>query len=139
MRVSDIVKKKGTSVVTLPPSASIADLLSALAEHRIGAVVVMDGDEISGIVSERDVVRHLRDSVDVTVPVAEIMTTELAWCAMRDDIRDLAATMTERRIRHVPVVEDGRLLAIVSIGDVVKHRLDELEAARAQLARYVHG
>ena len=84
MRVSDIVKKKGTSVVTLPPSASIADLLSALAEHRIGAVVVMDGDEISGIVSERDVVRHLRDSVDVTVPVAEIMTTELAWCAMRE-------------------------------------------------------
>lgn len=139
MRVSDIVRKKGTAVVTLAPTSSIADLVAALAEHGIGAVVVVDGAEIRGIVSERDVVRHLRESLDLATPISGIMTSDLAWCTMADDVRDLATTMTQRRIRHVPVVEDGRLLAIVSIGDVVKHRLDELEAERDQLAGYVHG
>ncbi len=79
------------------------------------------------------------ESLDLATPISGIMTSDLAWCTMADDVRDLATTMTQRRIRHVPVVEDGRLLAIVSIGDVVKHRLDELEAERDQLAGYVHG
>lgn len=139
MRVADIVKRKGTTVVTLPPASSVADLVATLAEHGIGAVVVVDGDDVRGVVSERDVVRHLTHSVDLATPVSEIMSTDVVWCTLRDDIRELAGVMTERRIRHLPVVEDGRLLAIVSIGDVVKQRLDELEAERDQLAGYVHG
>ncbi|MGM0384510.1 MAG: CBS domain-containing protein [Actinomycetota bacterium] len=139
MRVADIVKKKGTTVVTLPPTSPIAALVAALVEHGIGAVVVVDGAEIRGVVSERDVVRHLTHSVDLSAPVSEIMSTDVALCTLRDDIRELATVMTEQRTRHVPVVEDGRLLAIVSIGDVVKHRLDELEAERDQLAGYVYG
>ncbi len=100
---------------------------------------MVDGDDVRGVVSERDVVRHLMHSVDLSTPVSAIMSTDVVWCTLRDDIRELAGVMTERRIRHLPVVEDGRLLAIVSIGDVVKHRLDELEAERDQLAGYVHG
>ncbi len=139
MYVSDIIRKKGNAVVTLPPNATVAELLATLDDNHIGAVVVVDGDEVLGIVSERDVVRHLRASTDVSAHVDALMTSKLAWCGMKDDIQDLAATMTERRVRHVPVIEDGRLVAIVSIGDVVKHRLDELSAERDHLAGYVHG
>lgn len=139
MRVADIIRKKGSAVVTMPPTSTIAELLETLDDNNIGAVVVVDGEEVLGIVSERDVVRRLRASRDVAEPISGIMTTRLAWCGMEDDIQDLAKTMTERRIRHVPVVMDGRLAAIVSIGDVVKHRLDELEAERDHLAGYLHG
>ena len=139
MRVADIVKKKGTTVVTLPPESPISELVATLARYNIGAVVVVEGEEIRGVVSERDAVRHLTTSTDLGEPISTIMSTDLAWCGLQDDIRDLAAVMTDRRIRHVPVVEEGRLLAIVSIGDVVKHRLDELEAERDHLVGYVHG
>lgn len=139
MRVADIIRKKGSDVVTLPPSATIAELVETLADKNIGSVVIMEDNEVVGIVSERDVVRRLRTSQDVSEPVSAIMTRQLVWCGPHDDVRELATTMTERRIRHVPVVVDGRLAAIVSIGDVVKHRLEELEAERDQLAGYVHG
>ncbi len=140
MRISDVVKRKGDSVVTISPDAPVRELLALLAEHRIGAVVVStDGSSVDGIVSERDIVRHLHTTGPGVVdsPVSLIMTSEVHTCSREDDLSDLESTMTERRIRHVPVVEDGALVAIVSIGDVVKNRIDDLQAERDQLRDYI--
>jgi CBS domain-containing protein len=115
-------------------------LLELLAEHRIGALVVSaDGASIEGIVSERDVVRqlHHRGPQILSVAVSEIMTTTVETCDLDADTQDLARKMTDRRIRHIPVVHEGRLHGIVSIGDVVKHRIDELQAERDQLVGYI--
>lgn len=140
MRISDVVRHKGDAVVTVRPDDSVTTLLAMLDEHRIGALVVSeDGTTVSGIVSERDVVRHLhrRGSSVLDAAVAEIMTSEVTTCTPETGIEDLARTMTELRVRHVPVVVDGRLRAIVSIGDIVKHRIDELQAERAALIGYI--
>jgi CBS domain-containing protein len=140
MRISDVVKRKGGTVVTVRSDASVTDLLDLLAEHRIGAVVVSDdGQTISGIVSERDVVRHLqKDGAGILEgPVSTIMTAEVQTCSPEDELVALEHTMTENRFRHVPVVVDGRLTAIVSIGDVVKHRITDLQAERDQLSAYI--
>ncbi|MPV37717.1 CBS domain-containing protein [Georgenia subflava] len=140
MRISDVVRRKGDAVVTIRSDASLAELLDLLAEHRIGAVVVSDGEgRVDGIVSERDVVLHLRGGAAPPLEerVAAIMTTEVTTCGLEDDVEALARTMTERRVRHLPVVVDGRLAGIVSIGDIVKQRLDELQDERDQLVDYV--
>ncbi|OKL54690.1 histidine kinase [Bowdeniella nasicola] len=139
MRVDNIIQKKGTEVVTLSSESSISTLLATLAKHSIGAVVVVDGDKVVGIVSERDVVRHLADTESVEGQISSIMSRDLQTCGRDDDIRHLAAKMTERRIRHLPVMDGDELVAIVSIGDVVKSRLDDLEAERDHLHDYVHG
>ncbi len=115
-------------------------LLGLLAEHNIGAVVVSaDGAVIEGIVSERDVVRRLNDlGADLlAAPVSSIMTTSVHTCGPGDAVDGLRDTMTEHRIRHVPVVRDGRLIGIVSIGDVVKSAIAELETEREQLVDYI--
>lgn len=138
MRVSDIISNKG-GVVSLPPTASIAELVTLLAERRIGAVVIVDDQGLAGIVSERDVVRYVNSSSERSAPVSEIMTTTVHTCRPEDEIRTLATVMTNERIRHLPVLENGRLISIISIGDVVKARLDDLEAERDHLERYVHG
>ena len=135
-----MLRTKGGEVVTIRTDASVVDLLALLAEHRIGAVVVSDGDgDIAGIVSERDIVRHLhsdgREVLDV--PVAQIMTSEVQTCEPHTELGDLERLMTESRIRHVPVVVDSKLSAIVSIGDVVKHRISDLQAERDQLSAYI--
>ncbi|MGH3734645.1 MAG: CBS domain-containing protein [Micromonosporaceae bacterium] len=139
MRISDVLRHKGPQVATLPPSASVSELIAALADHNIGAMVVLDADTVVGIVSERDVVRQLKDrGADLlAAPVSEIMTTSVFTCAVEDTVDGLGHTMTERRIRHVPVLTDGRLVGIVSIGDVVKTRIDELETDRQQLEAYI--
>lgn len=137
MRVSDLIKKKGSSVITLPTTASVAELLNTLADNRIGAVVVVDGDQVVGIASERDVVHHLRGGADTTSAVSQIMSGEVRTCAPGDELLELATTMTEGRFRHLPVVGDEGLEGIVSIGDVVKARLDALEAERDHLEDYV--
>jgi CBS domain-containing protein len=141
MRIADVVKHKGSAVVTVRSDATVAELLDLLSEHRIGAVVVSDDDggSVHGIVSERDIVAHLRtDGSDLLAsPISRIMTGEVFTCRLEDSIEDLAASMTERRIRHVPVVEDGTLAAIVSIGDVVKSRIDALQSERDQLRDYI--
>lgn len=140
MKISDVLRTKGTDVVTVTPESTVGELLARLAEHRIGAVVVSSGEGvIDGIVSERDVVRHLHsDGVGVLEgPVSAIMTAEVHTCGEHDDISGLETEMTERRIRHVPVVRDGKLVAIVSIGDVVKHRIRDLSAERDQLTAYI--
>jgi CBS-domain-containing membrane protein len=140
MRISDVIRRKGDLVVTIRSDASVQQLLEILEEHKIGALVVSDdGETVTGIVSERDVARHLRTEgaglLDQTV--ATIMTSEVQTCTPEDFIEDLARTMTDRRIRHVPVVADGHLVAIVSIGDIVKWRIDELQTERDHLVHYI--
>jgi len=142
VRIADVLRRKGDVVATIAPEELVTVLLDRLAEHRIGALVVSsDGTTVEGIVSERDVVRRLqRDGVaTLTLQVQEIMTREVHTCRPGDGIEDLMRVMTERRIRHVPVVVDGRLKGIVSIGDVVKHRIDELQVERDQLTAYITG
>ncbi len=140
MRIHDVVKRKGATVVTVRSDASVTALLDLLAEHRIGAVVVSDdGETIAGIVSERDVVRHLqqRGAAVLDEAVSAIMTSEVQTCSPDDELVELEHTMTENRFRHVPVLVDGKLAAIVSIGDVVKHRITDLQAERDQLSAYI--
>ncbi|MEC3956505.1 CBS domain-containing protein [Nocardia sp. CDC153] len=142
MRISEILRRKGSGVVTIAPDATVRELLRVLAAHNVGAVVVSpDGAAISGIVSERDVVRRLHshgaDLLDA--PVSSIMTAAVHTCAPDDRVATLNATMTQHRIRHLPVVQDGRMIGIVSIGDVVKSQISELETEREALVRYLHG
>ena len=140
MLIVTVLRAKGDFVATIPPTATVRDLLGLLAEQRIGAAVVTSDDAIVGIVSERDVVRRLADDADSLLDrqVAEIMTVDVVTCSKETSVEDLARTMTERRIRHVPVVDaDGALVGIVSIGDVVKSRISELEGERDDLVGYI--
>jgi CBS domain-containing protein len=137
MRVADLLRKKGHSVVTLPSTATVVELLEVLDDKKIGAVVVVDEDQVVGIVSERDVVHHLRQGEDIATTISTMMTTQVNVCGPEDDLTDLASRMTEARHRHMPVLKDGSLQGIVSIGDVVKARLDALEAERDALESYL--
>lgn len=141
MKISDVLRSKGSGVVTVKPDETVSGLLALLAEHRIGACVVSsDGTTVEGIVSERDIVRSLHsEGTEVLLgPVSRIMTSHVTTGTPDVEIAALAATMTNERIRHVPVVdEDGALTAIVSIGDVVKSRLNELQSERDQLRDYI--
>ena len=139
MKINDVLRGKGAEVVTIPPDATVRDLLALLAEHNVGALVVSsDGSAVTGIVSERDVVRLMHsDANALAAPVSSIMTVEVYTCEPDDHIDDLMRLMTEKRIRHVPVVVDDRLSGIVSIGDVVKTRIGELEFEREQLSKYI--
>jgi CBS domain-containing protein len=140
MRINEVLAgKAGHDVVTVNPDTSVRDLVGMLAEHNIGALVVSsDGSSVDGIVSERDVVRRLHDDEGVLdAPVSSIMSTEVATCSGNDTVNELMALMTERRFRHVPVVKNDKLVGIVSIGDVVKSRMSELEFERDQLDSYV--
>ncbi|GAA2591536.1 CBS domain-containing protein [Actinomadura fulvescens] len=140
MRIRDILRRKGNAVATVRPDATVRELLATLAEHNIGAAVVSpDGATIAGIASERDVVRHLHEHGARLLdrPVADIMTAEVRTCEPSADVHDLRMTMTEHRIRHIPVVVDGRLAGLVSIGDVVKSAIGELESEREHLVDYI--
>ena len=140
MRISDVIGSKSSKdVITISPDATVRDLVRLLGEHNVGALIVSgDGSAVDGIVSERDVVRHLLDSDVLDGSVSAIMTVEVATAEPTTTLDDLRALMTERRIRHVPVVSDGRLTGIVSIGDVVKAAMDQLTFERDQLDHYVH-
>jgi CBS domain-containing protein len=138
--VSDLIKRKGSVVTKAPPETTVATLLDLLAEHRIGAVVVSADGGVDGIVSERDVVRALRTAgaALLDAPISTVMTSDVVVTAPGDTVENLMRVMTERRIRHVPVVtQDGGMAGIISIGDVVKSRIDELEADRDQLIGYI--
>lgn len=140
MLLTDVLRSKGAGVVTVPPETDVAALLRLLAEHGIGAAVVSsDGRAVEGIVSERDVVRAIaeRGGGVLQEPVRGICTTDVHTCAPDARIDDLMRVMTERRIRHVPIVVDGALAGIVSIGDVVKRRMGELESERSALSDYI--
>ncbi len=140
MRISDVLHAKGDSaVVTISPDMIVRELVDLLAEHNIGAVVVRTGDEpVAGIVSERDIVRGLVGGVEVLdAPISQIMTTQVHTVGPDESVHDLMRLMSEHRVRHVPVVTDEGLHGIVSIGDVVKSRIGELEFERDQLSSYV--
>ena len=140
MRISDVLRAKGTQVITVTPDTTVRRLLAVLAEHRIGAVVVSgDGRSVGGIASERDIVRALarRGAAVMSEPVTAIFTAEVRTVTPETPVEDVMRLMTELRVRHAPVVVDGVLAGIVSIGDVVKNRIDELETERTALADYI--
>ena len=139
MRISDVLRSKGAAVATITPETSVAGLLTELSVRNIGAMVVVSPDGLQGIVSERDIVRKLHDmGADLLRrPVSEIMTTLVATCTPDDSVDSLSALMTNNRVRHVPVVVGGRLAGIVSIGDVVKTRMEELEHEHERLQAYI--
>ncbi len=141
MRIHEVLSSKPSrEVVTVRPDVTVRDLLGVLAEHNIGALVVSgDGDRVEGIVSERDVVRRLHEDESVLDrPVSSIMSTEVHTCGASSTVDELMVVMTRGRFRHVPVVDGESLVGIVSIGDVVKSRMSELEFERDQLDTYVH-
>ena len=141
MRIGDVLRAKPShDVVTIGPEAGVRELIAQLADHNVGALIVSsDGTTVDGIVSERDVVRHLHhDGTVINNTVAAIMTAVVETCDEDTHVDELMKVMTERRVRHVPVVHEGRLVGIISIGDVVKHHIDQLQFERDQLDEYVH-
>ena len=142
MRISDLLRVKGTEIVTVTPDTRVRRLLGVLAEHRIGAVVVShNGTSVDGIASERDIVRALaeRGAAVLSEPVTAIYTAEVRTVTPQTSLEEVMRMMTVHRVRHAPVVADGGLAGIVSIGDVVKTRIDELETERAALTGYITG
>lgn len=140
MRTSEVLRTKGQDVVTITGETEVRQLLALLGQHGIGAVVVsQDGSSVDGIVSERDVVRAIAERGDGVLgePVSAICSTEVRTVTPETQIEELMRLMTDQRIRHVPVLLDGRLHGIVSIGDVVKSRITELESERASLTEYI--
>ena len=140
MTVKAILSTKGGDIVTIEPSATLADAAKMLASHRIGAVVVSDSDrKVSGILSERDIVRVLgeRGAAVLSQPVDTVMTRKVVTCTETDTIGALMERMTAGKFRHIPVVDGGRLVGIVSIGDVVKFRLGEMEREQNALRDYI--
>jgi len=142
MHIAEILAKKGTDVITVSPDDTIGHAADVLAERRFGALVVSIGDaSIDGIISERDLVRGLSQFGNEVrnQPVSSLMTAAVKTCSSGDTIEQLMEWMTEHRIRHLPVESDGRLVGMISIGDVVKWRLTELEDETRHLEGYISG
>lgn len=151
MRIGDILRHKGSDVVTIEADKTIHDAIGILNEHHIGAVVVTDrSGSVQGIISERDILRQCGEHcVRLTTPptadedcpslVSEIMTTDLIIGVPDDDMRYVMGIMTKNKIRHLPILDDGKLVGIISIGDVVRASIDETEAENRMLTDYVHG
>ena len=140
MTVKKILSQKGADVVTIEPKASLSEAVKMLAERRIGAVVITDNQcDVAGILSERDIVRALaqRGPRALEASVGEVMTRRVVTCKESDTISSLMEQMTRGKFRHLPVVEAGRIVGIVSIGDVVKHRLEEMEHESNALREYI--
>lgn len=142
MLIEHILYRKGHDVVTVPPGTTVADAVRRLRDHNIGALVVRDdgpSSPILGVFSERDVVRALAagDGSTLGRPVSELMSADVVTCRPHGTVEELMRVMTDRRVRHVPVVEAGELRGIVSIGDVVKSRIDELEVEAETLHEYL--
>jgi len=140
MQVSDILRHKGAAVFTVHPETTVEDAVQMLGANRIGALVVSEDERsVAGIVSERDVVAHLaavgRGGLDSTV--ATLMTREVRTCTPQDSLEDVMAVMTNGRFRHLPVLVDGALVGIVSIGDAVERRVSELETESARMHDYI--
>jgi len=140
MTVKAILSTKGTEVVTIGPNTSLAAAASRLAERRIGALVVTGADHrVVGILSERDIVQELaaHGAAALDLPLNDVMTRKVATCGVADTVNSVMERMTQGKFRHMPVVEDGRLVGLVSIGDVVKHRLEQMEREQSALRDYI--
>lgn len=139
MFVEAVLNTKDGDIITVTSQSTIGDLIAKLAQHNIGAVLVVDDGRLVGIVSERDVVRHLAGSAEGfrSQPVAAIMTRSPQTCSRRDTIEEAMNTMSRGRFRHLPVVEDGELVGIISMGDVVKRKIDQAEQEAEELREYI--
>ena len=141
LKVRQVIESKGSGkLFTIRENCTLREMVRIACEMKIGALLVADEEEnLLGIVSERDIVRHLHTdgAALLEAPVHRIMTAEVHTCVPEDSLDDLESAMTEKRFRHVPVLSDGKLVAIVSIGDVVKNRIDDLQAERDQLRTYI--
>jgi CBS domain-containing protein len=140
MNVKTILSLKGSHVTTIEPAATLEDAVAILAKHRIGALVVLGADQrVIGILSERDIVRALAElgAGALKTPLAEVMTRKVVTCGESETVGGIMERMTTGKFRHVPVLDQDRLVGIVSIGDVVKHRLSEIEHESAALRDYI--
>jgi len=140
MAVAHILKQKGSAVFTVKPGDTVQSVVDALSAHRIGAVVVVnDKGGIAGIVSERDIVRAMagKGAAVVSKTAADIMTAKVRTCSPADTEADLMSLMTQHRIRHLPVVASGKLAGMISIGDVVKYRMESMEREAEDLKTYI--
>lgn len=140
MKISDVLRSKGTAVVSIGPDETVRQLLDTLARHRVGALIVSSEGMMHGIVSERDVVRRLHTDGDGVLdgPVRAIMTTVLHTADPQDTVDALMRLMTAKRVRHLPVLDDGEMVGIVSIGDLVNQCITELRIERDQLTAYIN-
>jgi CBS domain-containing protein len=139
-KVSEVLRQKGDRVVTVAPQQTVASVVQVLTKNRIGASPVINEDgELIGIISERDIIRGISEHANalLTLPVEQLMTRDVETCSPQDRLVDLMQVMTLRRIRHLPVVQNGALRGIVSIGDVVKQRLEEVQSEVEDLHRYI--
>jgi CBS domain-containing protein len=139
-KVSSILKHKGHDVVTVAPQQTVSWVVRVLAENRIGAVPVINQEgQLVGIISERDIIRGMAEHADgvVTLPADRLMTREVKTCSSEDQLVDIMEVMTLQRIRHLPVIQNGALHGIISIGDVVKQRLEEVQSDAEELRRYI--
>ena len=142
MNVETILRAKGSAVATIRPGETVRAAVKELISRNVGALVVSeDGETVDGIISERDIVHGLADhgAALLALNVADMMTRRVVTCELSDSVDQLMAEMTNRRIRHFPVVQDGRLCGIVSIGDVVKNRLDEVEFEARSMRSFIAG
>lgn len=145
LKIADILRHKNSTtrvgVVTIAPTDRVTELVAALAEHNVGALIAVDGDRVVGIVSERDVVRRIAEQGPgvLDAAVSTIMTTSVLSCSSEDLVDSIAETMTQKRIRHMPVIDGTELVGVVSIGDVVSSRIRQLETDRGQLEQYISG
>lgn len=139
MRIANVLSAKGSVVATVTPDVPVADLLAEMVEHSVGAVVVVHDGALAGMVWERDLVRllHERGAPLLQTPVSKIMNVDVISCGLTDEVDEILRIMTNRRIRHLPVILDNELCGIVSMGDLVKARIGELEADRAYLQSYI--
>ena len=140
MTVAAMLSRKGREVVTTSATGSIAGAIDTLTRHRIGALVVVDEDDrIAGIISERDIVRAIatQGAQALSTPLASVMTRSVVTCAESDTVDEVMARMTRQRFRHLPVVENGRLTGIISIGDVVKARIEAVEREAEDMRAYI--
>jgi CBS domain-containing protein len=140
MNVETILQTKGREVITVRPGESVASAAETLHRRAIGAALVLDeSGAVAGVISERDIVRGLatRGGVVLGMKVAELMTSEVETCEPGDAVDHIMAVMTERRVRHLPVQRNGKLVGVISIGDVVKHRLAEIEGEAQSLREYI--
>lgn len=139
--IETILNQKSDEVYSVAPDATVYDAVAQMAEKNVGALVVMEGEKLVGIISERDYTRKvmLRGKRSRETRVREIMSTELTTVTPKEDVDDCLRFMTEKRIRHLPVVRDGKVCAVISIGDLVKHVISVQNATLDHLERYISG
>ncbi|VVS96679.1 conserved hypothetical protein [Sphingomonas sp. EC-HK361] len=139
MTIAAILKTKGGEVVSVSPGQSVAEAIALLAERRVGAVPVMEGGQVAGVFSERDVIHCLKDGDTATLQktVRDVMTAPALTVAPGDSVLGALSLMTKRRIRHLPVIDGGEVIGIVSIGDLVKYRIDRIEAEAEAMRTYI--